>query len=217
MTPDYNKAATKATETLLKYGINSTPISPLQILKRIDNVIVTSFSEMSDSNGMSRRELVPMFGRNRDAISSIHTENGKQIYVVAYNAMLPMSIVQKTLARELGHIVLKHKDGGQKNSLEADCFACHLLCPRPVVHFLQVTNIRITVEVLANLTGLYDQSLFAMRRIPGTDVPQKLNNFVRNQFMPFLLNLFDYYQYIIQDDRSALADFGSYMDNYEER
>jgi len=214
---DYNLAAAKAAETLVKYGIKKAPVSPFQILEQIDNVIVMSFSEISESAGIERRELVPMFGRNRDAITSVHTENGKQVYVIAYNALLPFNVLQRALAREIGHIVLRHKEYSKENAAEAECFAYHLLCPRAMLHFFQVTNVRITTDLLANLTGIFDQSITTMRRIPATEVPANLNRFVRNQFMPFLTNLFDYYQYVTQfNDGSALADLGSYMDNYEE-
>ena len=216
MTPDIDKAAAKAAETLIRYGVKSAPVAPRPILKQIDNVIVQSFTEISDAAGIDRKELVPMFGRIRDAISSIHMENGRQIYVVAFNGLLPFNMVQRALARELGHIVLRHEDSSQENAAEADCFAYHFLCPRALIHFIQVTNMRITMDLLANMTGMFDQSLIAMRRIPETHVPAKLNRFVRNQFAPFLLNLFDYYQYMMPKDGTALADFGSFMDGYEE-
>ena len=218
MTPDYDKAATAAAQTLMKYGVKATPVSPLPILKRIDHVIVKSFAEMSDAAGMERKDLVPMFGRNRDAISSVHTKEGRQIYVVAYNGMLPFNMVQRALARELGHIVLKHQDNTPENKAEAECFAYHFLCPRALIHFMQVTNVRITMDLLANLTGMFDQSLIYLRRIPETHVPANLNKFVRSQLMPFMFNLFDYYQYehVMLHDGSALADFGSFMDGYEE-
>jgi len=215
---DYDRAATAAAQTLMKYGVKATPVSPLPILKQIDHVIVQSFSEMSDAVGMERKDLVPMFGKNRDAISSIHSKDGRQIYVVAYNGMLPFNMVQRALARELGHIVLKHQDNTPENKAEAECFAYNLLCPRALIHFMQVTNVRITMDLLANLTGMFSQSLIAMRRIPETHVPANLNKFVRSQLMPFMMNLFDYYQYehAFLKDGSALADFGSFMDGYEE-
>ena len=218
MTPDYDRAATAAAQTLMKYVVKATPVSPLPILKRIDNVIVQSFTEMSDAVGMDRKDLVPMFGRNRDAISSLHTKDGRQIYVVAYNGMLPFNMVQRALARDLGHIVLKHRNNTPENAAEADCFAYHFLCPRALIRFMQVTNVRITTDLLANLTGMFDQSLIAMRRIPETHVPANLNKFIRSQLMPFMLNFFDYYQYehALIRDGSALADMGTFMGGYLE-
>lgn len=213
---DYNKAATKAAETLVRYGVKTSPVSPLPILEQMENVIALSFSDLSKSTGIVKKDLLPLFGKNRDAITSIHTENGMPVYVVAYDTLLPFNLLQRALARELAHIVLKHTESTTDNAEEAECFVHHLLCPRPLIHAIQATGMRITVDLIANLTGACNQSLSSMRRIPGTDVPAGLNMFVRSQFMPFILNFFSYYQYVKPKDGSALADFGSYMDGYSE-
>ena len=215
-TPDFTAAATRAAETIVKYGISTAPVSPLPILKRLENVIVLSFSEMSDSSGISRGDLIPMFGKSRDAVTSIHTDNGRQIYVVAYNSLLPFAMIQRAIARELGHIILKHDGCSLVNTKEAECFAMHLLCPRPLIHTIQAIGIRFTVDLLANLTGIFDQTLLTIRHLPRTDVPANLNCFIRSQFMPFALNFFDYYQHVMPKDGSALADLGTFMDGYEE-
>ena len=216
MTPDYTKAAVAAAETLVKYGVKSTPVSPIRILEQMDHVIVTSFSEMSESAGISRSELLNTLGNNRDAVTSVHIDNGKTIYVVAYNRMLPFSVVQRALARELAHIALGHEDRSAENEREAECFSMHLLCPRPLIHLIQASGIRITGDLLANLTGIFDQSVICIRHLPGTDVPPGLNRFVRGQFFPFFVNFFDYYKIIRYRDGSALVDLGSFMDGYAE-
>lgn len=216
MNPDYNKAATRAAETLIKYSVKTSPVSPLPILEQMDNVIVTSFAEMCDSSGINPCEMKPLFGKNQDAISSIHVEDGRAWYVVAYNSLLPFSTIQHALAREMGHIVLRHEGSSPENSAEAICFAQHLLCPRPLIHAIQATNIRLTKDVLANLTGIFNQCLTCIRRTPGTSVPAAVNRFVRGQFMPFVINYFDYYMLVRPEDGSAIADFGTFMDGYEE-
>lgn len=216
MTPDYDRAAIMAAETLVKYNVQKAPVAPLPILEQMENVIVISFSELGDLSGVDRSEIISMMGKNRDAITSVHTEGERTRYVVAYNKILPFGLVQRALARELGHIVLHHDGISAENTEEANCFACHLLCPRPLIHIAQATGIRITVDLLANLTGLFDQSLLYIRRLPGANVPPNLNSFVRSQFMNFFLNVFDYYQTAKPNDGSALADFGTYMDNYTE-
>ena len=213
---DYDKAAILAAESLVKYNVKSAPISPLQMLEQMGNAIVISFSEMSDMSGMKRSEIIPLFGKNRDAVLSVHAENGKSTYVVAYNSLLPFGVVQRALAREMAHIVLKHETDSKENAEEAACFAQHLLCPRPLIHAIQATGIRITVDLLTSLTGVSDQSMFCIRHLPGTKVPHGLNRFVRSQFMPFIVNFFDYYQSAMPQDGSALVDLGTYMDGYIE-
>lgn len=216
MTPDYDKAATKAAETLIKYCVRKSPISPLPILGEMDNVIVTSFADMCNVSGISQQELRPLFGRSQDSVTSIHHENGRSWYVVAYNSLLPFSMVQHALAREMGHIVLRHEGSSEKNTAEAIVFAQHLLCPRALIHAIKTTNMRITKNVLANLTGIFDHCLSCMRRTPPTRVPARLNAFIRQQFTPFIVNFFNCYASILPTDGSAVADFGTFMDGYEE-
>ena len=213
MTADLDKAAVMAAETLIKYQIKKTPVSPLPILEQMDNVIVISFSEMGDLAGMDRKDVVPLFGKSRDAITSIH---GGSSYVVAYNSLLPFAMVQRGLARELAHIILQHKEPSPEAAEEAQCFASHLLCPRPLIHSVKATGIRFTQDLLANLTGVFDQTLHYIRHIPKTNVPPGLNRFVRSQFMPFIVNFFDFYQSVMPQDGSALADLGTFMEGYEE-
>ena len=211
-----DNAATLAAETLVKFNVKFAPVSPMKILEQMDNVIVISFSEMSERAGVDRRDILSAFGRIRDAITSIHEESGSKKYVVAYNRLLPFSMIQRALARELAHIVLQHGDPTEETAQEAECFANHLLCPRPLIYSIIATGIRFTEDMLANLTGVFDQTLISIRHTPGTNVTPGLNRFVRSQFMPFILNFLDYYRTVMPKDGSAIADLGSFMDGYEE-
>lgn len=210
---DYTKAATKAAETLIKYNVRKTPISPLPILQSMENVIVVSFEEIGTISGINRSDVSELFGKCKDAFSSIHKN---QVYIVAYNALLPFNMLQRALAREMGHIVLGHKERTPDNEKEAQCFAQHLLCPRPMIHAMQAISLRITEDLIGNLTGIYQQYLVDLRRTPGTNVNEQLNRFVRSQFMPFIMNFYEYYRDVMPHDGSALVDFGTYMDNYKE-
>lgn len=219
MTPDYENAAIKATETLIRFGINSAPVAPLPILKRIPGVLVVSYETMSNDLDQDRQCVMSMFGeKNQDAFTSVSILDGKPKYLVTYNQRLPFSLLQRGLARELGHIILGH-DGSRPEKIrneEAKCFAHHLLCPRPLIHAIQVSGIRLSVEVLGNLTGCYDYCLSCMRKQPAVHVPAELNRNVRDLFMPYIINFFEYQRYAQRKDGSALADFGSYMQGYTE-
>ena len=218
MKPDYEKAAVKATETLIKYGIKSAPVDPLPILKNMPGVLVVSFAEMSQSSGIDRKNIIAMFGNeNQDAITSVHNKNGKLVYLIAFNQRLPIYMIQRSLAREMGHIVLQH-NGSLPEDIryeEAQCFAYHLICPRPLIHAVNESGKRMSVEVLGNMTGCYERCLAGMRKTPGVKVPAELNRKVREQFSDYLENYLDYYSFVKEDD-SATADFGTYMDGYEE-
>ena len=219
MTPDYQKAAIKATETLIKFGINSAPVSPLPILKNTPGVLVFSYQSISNHIDQDRRCVISMFGDgNQDAFTTVNMKDGKPQYIVTYNQQLSSVFVQRSLARELGHIILGH-DGTLPEAVrneEAKAFANHLLCPRPMIHAFQAAGLRITTEMIGNLTGCFDYCLSCMRRIPAVSVPVELNRLVRDQFMDYIVNFIEYYRNATLTDGSALADFGSYMDGYEE-
>ena len=219
MKPDYDRAATLAAETLIKYNISSAPVSPLPILKRIPGVLVSSYEDLSFSVGMDRDCVIDLFGeKNLDAFTSVNIIEKDKQYLVTYNQRLPFNILQRAFARELGHIILGH-DGSRPEEVrneEAKAFANHLLVPRPLVHMVQASNMRLSVEMLGNMTGCYDHCLSCMRRLPATHVPPELNRQISKQFFPYFKELFEFYRYASLKDGSALADLGTYMEGYEE-
>lgn len=219
MTPDYERAATMAAETLVKYGISSAPVDPRQILKQIPGTIIMTFEDVSKRTQVEREKLIRMYGcDNQDAVTTVYV-NGKDLrYVVTYNKLLSSIIIDRALARELGHIVLGH-DGSKPENVrneEARCFAKHLLIPRALIHAVQVINIRLTTEVLNNLTGCSDHCLTCIRRMPCVHVPAELNRKIRDQFMPYIRTFMDFQRQAVHRDGSALADLGNYMEGYEE-
>ena len=214
--PDYTLAATKAAQTLIDYNICSAPVDPLHILKKTKGVRVMTFAEMSDEVGVKRTDLLNLMGdQNRDAV----TATDEKSFLVTYNKGLSFNILQKSLARELGHIILRH-DGSRPAEVElaeARCFALHLICPRALIHAIRSSRLRLTVEVLDSLTACYERCLSFMRRIPGTNVPAAMNAQIRNQFMPYIKDFFEIERHLSTLDGSALADFGTFMDGYTER
>ena len=219
MTPDYERAAIKATEILIQYGISTTPIDPLPIIKKTPGVFVMTFEEISNRNNIDRCEVMKTIGhQNQDAVTTVFLEGDQRRYIVTYNKLLSSKYVDRALARELGHIILGH-DGTKPEEVrnaEAMCFAHHLLCPRALIHSIQGTGIRLTVEMLGNITGCYDYCLSCMRKQPAVNVPAELNRKVRDQLMPYIKNLFEYPRYAAREDGSALADLGNYMEGYVE-
>lgn len=218
MEPNYQKAAVMATEILIRYGITSAPVSPLPILKNTPGVLVFSYETISNHVDQDRRCVISMFGQNQDAFTTVNKVGDKKQYIVTYNQRLPQVLIQRSLSRELGHIILGH-DGTLPEEVrneEALAFANHLLVPRPLIHAIKSAGITITVEMLGNLTGCFDYCLSCMRRIPPVSVPADLNRAVRDQFADYIDNFIQYHRTASLTDSSALADFGTYMEGYEE-
>lgn len=219
MTPNYDRAATAAYQTLLDHHVTSAPVAPLPILKSMKGVLVLSYAEMADKMGYERASLIHAFGeQSRDAMTSVKTTDGNLRYLVTYNQRMPFFILQRSLARELGHIVLKH-DGSRPEAVrqeEAMCFARHLLCPRPLIVSLESADIPITFETLGNITGCYERCMIGIRHTPGVHVPPEINRAVRDQFFDYVNNFIDCRSIITSEEYSAPVEFGTYMDNYEE-
>ena len=217
MLPDYERSATLAMQTLIDNNINTTPIDPLPILKKRKDVLVVSFTELSDLIDIDRTSLVAMFGANQDA-STFYVNTQKIKYIVAYNQRLPFYMLQRGLARELGHIILGH-DGTRPDEVrpaEAYCFAHHLLCPRPLIRAIQETNIPLTIEVVGNMTGCYERCLSGMRKEPAVSVSPELNREVRDLFADHIENFLNFQRHFATGDETTLADFGKYMNKYED-
>ena len=219
MKPDYDRAANAAIDTLIKYKIHSAPVDPIRIIKEADGFNVVTFSEWSDSLGMNREELIQIFpSSDHDAVSCVYMKDGKPHYLIAYNKLLPEHLIYRALAREIGHFVLGH-DGTKPvevRNAEALCFANHLLCPRPLIHAIQEAGALITVEVLGNTTGCNEHCLMKMRKIPATHVDPEKNRIVREQFSKYIKEFLDFQEFLSKEDESMLANFGTYMEGYEE-
>lgn len=216
---DIDKAATAAAETLLKYHVSFAPVIPLPILKSLPNVLVLSFAEMASRIGTDRKNIITTLGAdNRDVVTTVTGINGKLRYFVAYNQRLPFYMLQRALARELGHIVLQH-DGTKPEEVqqeEALYFARHFLCPRPLIKALQDNIKPLTIETVGNVTGCYERCLLGIRRTPGAHTPPNLNRKLKEQFSDYINNFLDCQTILTNNDITDIADFGTYMDNYTE-
>lgn len=68
--------------------------------------------------------------------------------MILYNENCPLGCIRFTIAHEIGHYVLKHRDEHDLSSeREANCFARNLLCPIPVVYELELKTIQDYISV----------------------------------------------------------------------
>ena len=192
----------------------------MPILLNYPHVRIMSFSSMADQTEIERSDLIPMFGMNQDAATlrlNMGLDDVK--YVVIYNMKLPHEDIRRSIARELGHIVLGH-DGQTRpmdvRMAEALCFAHHLLTPRPIIHMIRASGMPLTLNVLAHTTGCSGDCVDEMHTIPGAHVDPDLNRRVRDLFALHIEEYIRFHQAAPKLDRSPVIDFGTYMDNYIE-
>lgn len=216
--PDLDCAAARAVETLIRYHVTAVPVSPVHLLQAM-GVFVVTFTEMADRSGLDRKDQAVFFGaESQDSVSFAIDAVGAKPYVVAYNQSLPTDIVHRALCREMGRIVLGHDPSIplEVRTEEALCFARHLLCPRPLIRALQGAGVRTTVKMIGNVTGCYGRFIASMRKTPGASVPAELNRLCRAQFSDYVQHLVSRQAIMANEDDSDIADFGSYMNGYEE-
>lgn len=218
MQPDFETAALRAVETLIANNVHTSPIAPLPFLKRTPGVLVNSFTETAHEVGMDRSDLLSLLATDHfDAVTSAMPAEDGLHYFVAYNQQLPFYLLQRAVARELGHILLRH-DGSRPEDVrmaEAHFFACHLLCPRPLFSAVQETGIVLSADLICNMTGCDRFGLSVLKSFPGAHVPAELNRKLKDQFFDYAASIHDYYIRKTPAD-SAPADLGTYMDHYEE-
>lgn len=219
MTPDFDRAAIAAMELLRNKKIIETPILSLPLLKNYPNVRIMSFSNMAYNSEIDRADLVPLFGSNQDAVTFRMSGMDGIDYITVYNMQLTHESIRRAIARELGHIVLGH-DGETRptevRQAEALCFAHHLLTPRPIVNMIIQSNVPFTINVLVHTTGCSEDCIEEIKNIPGTHVPPELNRAVKDQFAPHILEYLRFHKSAPKKDTSAVIDFGTYMEGYEE-
>lgn len=217
MKADFQRAAIKAAETLIQFKVHTLPVSPLRILKELENVQIKPFADIALKANIERDDLLTTFGDEcRAAVTSMIEENGEHIYFVAYSQLMPEVLLQRSLARELGHIMLEH-DGSRPVEVrmqEAYCFAHHFLSPRAVVKLLQESPYPLTVETFGGVTGCYQDCLNRLSQLPGVDVPAEMNRKIKEQFAPRIKDFIRYQRVFSENDKSAAADFGTFMDGY---
>lgn len=217
--PDLEKAAFKAIQILDRYKVSSAPIIPMMILKSMPNVFIVTFTEFAAASGVDNNSLVAMYdSESQDVVTFVKEIDGRRRYIIAYNQRMPYYMIHRAMARELGHILLGH-DRTQANdaqTTEALYFMRHLLCPRPLVKALQDRGVNLTVETIGNVTGLYGRSIAGMRETPGAHIEAKKNRKIREQFSGYVDSVVDYYSLMASKTDVTPADFGTYMDNYEE-
>lgn len=130
--PDLRRAATMAYRVLAEQQVTNLPVDPLRLLRCCKNTVVNTYEETAEALEMTITEFEHRFGA-ADAFTLRRVQEAAVQYVVAYRADGNPARRRFTLAHELGHRVLGHTGVDRAEEREADCFASHLLCPRPVV------------------------------------------------------------------------------------
>ncbi len=145
-----DRAATMAYRVLVRLGVQALPVDPLAILLRCSNTRVWTDAAAADHLGISPAELHSCMG-DADALTFLDVHGGRERYLIVYRKDENPARLRFTLAHELGHRLLHHGQPNERQEAEADCFASHLLCPRPAMVLLAARTPHFTASQAAVL------------------------------------------------------------------
>lgn len=201
-------AATQALRALNKFKISRTPIYPQQILQLSSLATVVTLEREAEL----KINALLAHSETRRKDGSLH-----HLFYVSRNA--PIGHLSLKLAEQIGHIYLGHSVDRLDEAAhrEAECFAVHLLFPRPMIKLLMERGYRFTDESFAAIFGFCDWCLDSIEKAPKVTVSPELNRLVKEQFEPYVNVLEELGCLRIRTqagDREL--DLSRYMSGYEE-
>lgn len=179
-----DRAATMAYRVLVRLNVQALPVDPLAILLRCQNTRVWTDATAADHLGISPAELHNCMG-DAEAMTFLDVHGGCERYLIVYRKDGNPARLRFTLAHELGHRLLHHGQTNDMQETEADCFASHLLCPRPAMALLAARSAHFTASQAAALAYV---SLAAAKCLGSREyrcVDAMLLNRVEEQLRPW--------------------------------
>lgn len=149
--PDIDRAATMALRSLVACRVRTLPVNPAELLGKCRNTRLLSLTEASELLNTPEEELADRFSGAEAWTYRFQTRQGQVLYLVCCKKGGNPGRLRFSLAHELGHIVLGHQRGGWREETEANCYASHLLFPRPVLRRLAAQGQPLYAEQLAQV------------------------------------------------------------------
>ena len=145
-----------------------------------------------------------------DAMIINHTD---EVKIILYNSDIESKgRILWSKAHELGHIVLKHKQQGEKEEIEANTFASQLLLPQCLLKELVKNNLRITTDYIITKFGLSKAAAESCMKLVGKKLENnydayyddiiifKCSDFIKNETKNNIRS--SYYDNDIEDERN---------------
>lgn len=127
--PDYKRATNAAYQLLalkLSFSLATNVFAIVEDL--LDNCKLLTYSQACFMYGYTPEMLLEVSEYGFSIL-------GGDKRIVLYNETVPLGCIRFTIAHEIGHYVLRHRDEDDPSAeKEANCFARNLLCPIPVVY-----------------------------------------------------------------------------------
>lgn len=149
--PDIDRAAAMALRSLVACRVHTLPVNPAALLARCRNTRLLSLEEAAELLNTPEEALAERFLGAEAWTYRFQTGQGQVLYLVCCKKGGNPGRLRFSLAHELGHIVLGHQRAGGREEAEANCYASHLLFPRPVLRRLAAQGQPLYAEQLAQV------------------------------------------------------------------
>lgn len=181
--PDYHRATRLAYRTLLATAADRLPIDVEAIVGCCQNTHVLSYSAAYSLTGETFLGLRD--GPSKLAMTIRRDADDETHYLIVWQDCVldrRSGLYRFTLAHELGHIVLRHARGDSPaEEAEANCFAQHLLCPRPALEAMRPTNY-VDVSFACDVSYSVARIAFAALHREGHCVDRDMADGIRQAF-----------------------------------
>lgn len=168
MTPRYAHARATATLLLLRQRLYSLRIDTKK-LHYDKNILIDSMQHFCHMTSTTLPQLTDGSDCLQDGCTFICRHQGETRHIILYNEDARSSgRLGFTLAHELGHVYLNHRQDGDTQEKEANCFAAQLLAPMVLIHEMaRQSPVRLTPEDLRQVFSLsYQAAENRLRELP---------------------------------------------------
>lgn len=168
--PDFDRCTTAATDLLIKQNLRDRILN-IRNLNYDKNIFFDSIQNYALT---VKCPLSKFFSDDNDSLKDGCTLIlGNNNYVVLYNEEIRyFEHLNWTLAHEIGHIYLNHKDDGPIEEVEAHFFAAQLLMPEYTIYKMSEEHGKICKKDLEEIFGVSPEA--AQKRL---DTMKKKNSF----------------------------------------
>lgn len=178
---DLTRAAAMAYRCLIRLQVRDLPVRPEAMLRLCRRTVLMTYAEAAETIHLTDAEFERRCA-GVDACTFREDDEAGTAYLVCWRAGGNRARLNFTLAHELGHIVLGHRGNDPGAEAEADCFASHLLCPRPALRLLQAKCGAIYAEQVAELCYVSLSAALMIDQTPQVFVPENLETEVEKLF-----------------------------------
>lgn len=155
--PDYKYATNVAYDELSYYNGNFPQIDILELLAEAGDIVVKTYSQAARYLKCSHNEFAYNIAQSEFGFTVSDLKSGN--HIIYYNDLKDEKTIRFTLAHELGHIRLEHKEDNEVADKEANCFARNILCPVQLVKGFNLATVEDYVECFGISVPMAEASL----------------------------------------------------------